>query len=145
MKTKQNILIILILLFTSCATLKKKNELKKTTDTNTLTKETITRYQPADTTYISVPNIVYKDTTIIKKGRTNTAYLNFNSNGNIDFKCINDKIQETIQRTIEESKKEDVKINTKEKETIVSEKMIIYSFIGIVVLIIVNKLINKFI
>lgn len=110
-------LIIILLLLSSCTALKNKQDSKIKKETNRTTTERITRFQEADTTIIQVPNIVYKDTTIIKRGRTSTAYVNFNSSGQIDFQCINDKIQETIERTIKEQTKEKNKEEVKDKKT----------------------------
>jgi len=138
-------LVLILFIFTSCSVFKGKKQTKTTKDTNKTTTEKITRFQEADTTVIKVPNIIYKDTTIIKKGRTNTAYVNFDSKGKIDFQCINDKIQETIERTIQEQTQERIKENVKDKETRYDPKLILYIFIGLGSLIVVNKILNKFI
>ena len=72
-------------------------------------------------------------------------FINFDSKGKIDFQCINDKIQETIERTIQEQTQERIKENVKDKETRYDPKLILYIFIGLGSLIVVNKILNKFI
>lgn len=130
--------LLILLLVTSCATTKNKKQTETSTIERTLTK------RKGDTLTYVVPNIKYKDTTIYHKNfenpASNTLKIVYDKQGNqTEIKCISDEINEL--REYINTFKEDSKV----KETNFNNVIIIYVFIGLVFLIIVNKIANKFI
>jgi hypothetical protein len=130
--------LLILLLLTSCATTKNKKQTETSTIERTLTK------RKGDTLTYVVPNIKYKDTTIYHKNfenpASNTLKIVYDKQGNqTEIKCISDEINEL--REYINTFKEDSKV----KETNFNNVIIIYVFIGLVFLIIVNKIANKFI
>jgi hypothetical protein len=129
--------IVILLLLTSCATTKNK----KQTETSTIERTLTTR--AGDTLVYVVPNIKYKDTTIYHKNfenpASNTLKIVYDKQGKqTEIKCISDEINEL--REYINTFKEDSKV----KETNFNNVIIIYVFIGLAFLIIVNKISNKF-
>jgi hypothetical protein len=130
--------LLILLLLTSCATTKNKKQTETSTIERTLTK------RKGDTLTYVVPNIKYKDTTIYHKNfenpASNTLKIVYDKQGNqTEIKCISDEINEL--REYINTFKEDGKV----KETNFNNVIIIYVFIGLVFLIIVNKIATKFI
>ena len=130
--------LLILLLLTSCATTKNKKQKETSTIERTLTT------RAGDTLTYVVPNIKYKDTTIYHKNfenpASNTLKIVYDKQGNqTEIKCISDEINELKEHI--NTFKEDSKV----KETNFNNVIIIYVFIGLVFLIIVNKIANKFI
>jgi hypothetical protein len=130
--------LLILLLLTSCATTKNKKQKETSTIERTLTT------RAGDTLTYVVPNIKYKDTTIYHKNfenpSSNTLKIVYDKQGNqTEIKCISDEINELKEYI--NTFKEDGKV----KETNFNNVIIIYVFIGLVFLIIVNKIANKFI
>ena len=137
---KKNVILIcmLLVLFTSCKTLKDKKDIEQTKVTRT------ELYKKADTLQYSVPNVKYKDTTIyirnFEKQGSNTLKIVYDKDGNTQqIDCISDAVKE-LNETIET-----LKDNSKTKETEFNSINFIYIFLGLAALLIVNKLSNKFI
>jgi len=131
-------LIILLLLLTSCKTLKDKKDV----ETSKITRSEV--FRKADTLNYIVPNAVYKDTTIyirnFEKSGSNTLKIVYDKKGNEkQIDCISDAVKE-FRETIES-----LKDNSKVKETEFKNINIIYIFLGLVMLLFFNKLANKFI
>jgi len=130
--------IILILLLASCGVLKTKKDVEQTKTTRT------ELYKKADTLQYSVPNVKYKDTTIyvrnFEKEGSNTLKIVYDKEGNTEqIDCISDAVKE-LNETIEM-----LKDNSKTKETVFNSTNLIYIFLGLAGLLIVNKIANKFI
>ena len=130
--------LLILLLLTSCATTKNK----KQTETSTIERTLTTR--AGDTLTYVVPNIKYKDTTIYHKNfenpLSNTLKIVYDREGNqTEIKCISDEINELKEYI------NTVKEDSKVKETNFNNVIIIYIFIGLAFLIIINKIANKFI
>ena len=130
--------LLILLLLTSCATTKNK----KQTETSTIERTLTTR--AGDTLTYVVPNIKYKDTTIYHKNfenpLSNTLKIVYDKQGNqTEIKCISDEINELKEYI------NTVKEDSKVKETNFNNVIIIYIFIGLAFLIIINKIANKFI
>ena len=124
--------IILLLLFCSCSTLKNKKDVE----------QTITQrqeiYRKADTLKYSVPKAVYKDTTIyvrnFEKQGSNTLKIVYDKNGNqTQIDCISDAVKE-LNETITT-----LKDNSKIKDTNFNSINILYIFIGLIFLVLLNK------
>jgi len=131
-------LIILLLLLTSCKTLKDKKDI----EASKITRSEV--FRKADTLNYIVPNAVYKDTTIyirnFEKSGSNTLKIVYDEKGNEkQIDCISDAVKE-FRETIEI-----LKDNSKVKETEFKSINIIYIFLGLVMLLFFNKLANKFI
>ena len=124
--------IIQQLLFCSCSTLKNKKDVE----------QTITQrqeiYRKADTLKYSVPKAVYKDTTIyvrnFEKQGSNTLKIVYDKNGNqTQIDCISDAVKE-LNETITT-----LKDNSKIKDTNFNSINILYIFIGLIFLVLLNK------
>lgn len=131
-------LLIILLLFTSCKTLKNKKDI----ETSKVTRSEV--FKKADTLKYSVPKAVYKDTTIyvknFEKQGSNTLKIVYDKQGNqTQIDCISEAVKE-FKETIES-----LKDNSKTKEVEFQSKNIIYIFLGLAILLIFNKLANKFI
>lgn len=137
----RNTLILVCLLFVSCKSLKDKIRDKSETK-ETVTETTYTKRQ-GDTVTLLVPKIVYKDTLITRRGKTTTLNLKYDRNGNLDAECITKEINELKQIITSLEKKNDIK--TKHKENEVPTTIILYVFIGLAFLMVIYKLMNKFI
>lgn len=133
--------ILILLLFVSCTST--KDLLRDKTKSKTETTEKVIKTRSSDTLEMIVPNYVFRDTTIYKRGKTSTIYVNYDKQGNKRFGGICDSINEVIDRKITEYKKNNIR--DKQKETTVSDKLILYVFLGLAFLIIIFKLANKFI
>lgn len=148
---KKFIYILAISLIFGCTTTKSLFERKSKTNTDRSIKEVETKrlVRAGDTVTINIPNIRYKDTTITRTNTvTNTlANVTYDKYGNQRFDCISSEILELtkIIRNIEEQKKEDVKEREKEKKSIISGELLLYVFLGLGGLLILNKVANKFI
>ena len=130
--------IILLLLFTSCKSLKDKKDIEQT-------KTTIQEiYKKGDTLKYIVPKAVYRDTTIyvrnFEKSGSNTLKIVYDKEGNqTQIDCMSESIKE-LNKTIES-----LKDNSKVKETEFKNINIIYIFLGLAILLFFNKLANKII
>lgn len=137
----RNILILVCLLFVSCKSLKDKVRDKSETK-ETVTETTFTK-RKGDTVTLLVPKIVYKDTLITKRGKTTTLNLKYDKSGNLDAECIAKEINELKQIITTLEKKNDIK--TKSKENEVPTTLILYVFIGLAFLMVIYRIMNKFI
>lgn len=123
---------IVFFILTSCKTLKDKKDIEST-------KTTISEvYKKGDTLKYVVPKAVYKDTTIyvknFEKSGSNTLKIVYDKEGNqTQIDCMSDSIKE-LNKTIET-----LKDNSKIKETDFKNVNILYIFLGLVVLLIINK------
>lgn len=134
-------IIILALLIFGCKSIKSKTDLETSKITRTES------FKKADTLKYIVPKAIYKDTTIyvrnFEKPESNTLKIVYDKQGNqTQIDCISDAVKE-LNETIET-----LKDNSKTKETEVKipiERIVIYVFIGLAFLLLVNKLANKFI
>ena len=130
--------LFLVLLLVGCKVLKNKKDIEQTKVTRT------ELYKKADTLNYSVPNVKYKDTTIyirnFEKEGSNTLKIVYDEEGRqTEIDCISDAVKE-LNETIET-----LKDNTKVKETSSSSSLLLYVFLGLAGLLIVNKIANKFI
>jgi len=121
-----------LVLFTSCKTVKDKKDLEQTKVTRT------ELYKKADTLQYSVPNVTYRDTTIyvrnFEKESSNTLKIVYDKQGNqTQIDCISDAVRE-LNETIET-----LKDNSKTKETEFKSVNFIYIFLGLALLLIINK------
>lgn len=131
-------LLILLFLLTSCSLLKNKKDIESTKVTRT------ELYKKADTLHYSVPNVTYRDTTLyirnFEKSGSNTLKIVYDKDGNTQqIDCISDAVRE-LNETIET-----LKDNSKTKESEFKSTNFLYIFLGLAGLLIVNKLISKFI
>lgn len=124
----------MILIF-GCKTLKNKKDI----ETSKITRTEV--YKKADTLNYIVPKTVYKDTTIyvrnFEKQGSNTLKIVYDKQGNqTEIDCISDAVRE-LNETIET-----LKDNTKEKDTDFKSSNFLYIFLGLVALLIINKIVN---
>ena len=142
---KKYILILLIL--TSCTTTKKLFEKKTKTDTTTESVETgtVTSTRDGDTLTIRVPSIVYKDTTIYKRGKTTTLIQRYNSDGVLNVDCISDEINElkNYVKNALEQKNEETDESTKDVERGFKDIFVLYGFLGLAFLMLINHFVKK--
>jgi hypothetical protein len=132
------IYIAFILLLCSCSTVKKvfNKDTKKTIDKNIVSGGEETSKRPSDTIEIKVPNIVYKDTTIYKRGKASTVYINYDQQGNKTFGSICDSINDFKRWYKNEQSKERIKENIKTKDVERSFKDIYFIYIFIIFVVI---------
>ena len=147
------LLLALLLCCLSCATTKDKT--RKQTDTETIRdikeKETIRSTRKGDTLSYTVLNPILKDTVIYVRNKekigSNTLRIAYDTSGKQTIDCMSveiNQLKETIRSISEnESKKENLR--TKEKTSTFNGVTILYIFIGLAGLMIVNKIANKFI
>jgi len=150
MKTKHIISFVLVLFF-SCSASKTKT--RKQTDTNTIRDisetETIKSTRKGDTLTYTVLNPVLKDTVIYfkdtQKVGSNTLRISYDTSGKQTIDCISDEINELKEtiRSISEQEAKKETTQTKEKESIINGRVIVYVFLGLAFLMVVNKLMNK--
>lgn len=141
MVKKLLLILLACVFFCSCMTTKKLK--RDRTKTLTETTETVKRTRASDTLEMVIPKIVYKDTTIYKRGRTSTVYIKYDKQGNKKIGGLCDSINEVIDKRILEYKKNNIR--DKDKETVINNEMILYVFLGFAGLIVVFKVVNKFI
>jgi len=141
MKSKIALILFALVFFYSCQST--KDVLRDKTKTKTEKVETTISKRNGDTIAIQVPTIVYKDTIITKRGKTTTLNLKYNNRGLLDAECISDEINELKQIITNIEQKNNIR--DKHKETIVSNTMILYVFLGLAFLIIVYRVVSKFI
>ena len=128
-------LLIILIIFSSCNVLKNKKDIEQTKTTK------IKSFQNADTLVFRPTKTIFKDTTIYvknfeKKG-SNTLKITYDKKGDEkEIVCIRDEI-ETLTETVET-----LIDNSKTKETGFNNVTIIYIFIGLGVLLVINKLIK---
>ena len=137
----RNILILLCLTLIGCKSLKDKVHDKSETKA-TVTETTYSKRQ-GDTVTVLVPNIVYKDTLITKRGKTTTLNLKYDKNGNLDAECITKEINELKQIITDIKQKNNIKEKRKENE--VPTTLILYVFLGLAFLMVIYRLMSKFI
>jgi hypothetical protein len=121
-----------------CKSLKNKAEKK----TNVV--ERVETKRAGDTLTYEIPNVVYRDTTIyvrnFEKQGSNTLRIAYDQQGNqTAIDCISDEINELKEIITNTEEK------TKVKETDFKTSTILYVFLGLIGLLIVNKLMNKFV
>lgn len=134
----KKLIILILVLVCSCKTLKNKKDIEQTV---TQRQEI---FKKADTLKYTVPKAVYKDTTIyvrnFEKAGSNTLKITYDKQGNQEqIDCISDAVKE-LNETITSFKD-----NSKTKETNFKSGTILYIFLGLGGLLIVNKLLSKFI
>jgi hypothetical protein len=134
----KKLIVLIFLVLCSCKTLKDKKDIEQTKITRT------ELFKKADTLQYSVPNVKYKDTTIyirnFEKQGSNTLKIVYDKQGNqTQIDCISEAVKE-LNETIEM-----LKDNSKTKETEFKSANFLYIFLGLAGLLIVNKLISKFI
>lgn len=154
MKTR-NILFTIagFIMIVGCSASKTKT--RKETDTNTARniqeKETVKSTRKGDTLSYTVLNPILKDTVIYVKDTRkvggNALRIAYDSSGKQTIDCISDEINELKEtlRSISEQETKNETVNTKEKESIINGSFILYVFLGLAGLLIVNKVTNKFI
>ena len=125
-------LIFLILFFTSCDILKDKQKVKRDITQTESIKTQIKR--PGDTLKIQIPNITYKDTTIVKTNYVNRteARVTYDSQGNKTIECISaelDIFREEFRMLVDKTKEKD-----KVKESNFQSETIIYVVVGVVII-----------
>ena len=139
---KNTTLIIILILFVSgCKSLKTKTDI----ETSKITRSEL--FKKADTLKYTVPKAVYKDTTIYVRNfdnpSSNTLKIIYDKNGNeSQIDCMSDAVKEfkeTIETMKEQSKIKDTEIQ------IPFGLIILYVFIGLGALLVLNKVTNKFI
>ena len=130
------IIIIFLLVFCSCTSAKKLTEKKTKTDTTTTSTEvgTVTSTRAGDTLTVLVPSIIYKDTTITRRGKTTTLIQNYDKDGNLQVDCISDDIKEFKEYIIDlvEEKEEEIDESSKEVERGWQPIFIAYGFISFI-------------
>lgn len=137
--------ILIILLLVSCSTSKNLKRDKTETKTEVVNSGELTIKRPSDTLEVSIPKIIYKDTTIYRRGRKSTVYLNYDSQGNAKVISVCDSIAIFKKWYNKEKQEENKDIKEKEKEIVFKPMLILYVFLGLGGLMIVNKIVNKFI
>ena len=146
---KLGLVLALAFLFTNCGSTRAVKKTDTQTETNTQTQEagTITRTRPGDTITLTVPNYVFKDTTIVKQGRASTIYANYNNQGELDITAICDELNEIKEyvKTTNQEQTQTTQAKETDRESFLNGSFIIYIFLGLAFLIIVNKVANKFI
>lgn len=134
---KIKILIVLLLIMSSCKVLKDKKDVELT---KTEIKES---KRKGDTLSYIVPNVKYKDTTIyvknFEKSGSNTLRIAYDNKGQQQIDCISDDIKELTKSIT------NLKDNSKTKESNFNSENFIYIFLGLALLIIVNKFASKFV
>lgn len=95
------------LLMFSCKLAKRITQTDKTQTEKTIERRKITR--PGDTITIDIPNIRYKDTTIVRTNYENrtVARVTYDEDGNQSFECLSAEIKEELE-LIKESILKDV-------------------------------------
>ncbi len=137
--------IFILLLFVSCSTSKNLKRDKTETKTEVVNSGELSIKRPSDTLEVQIPKIVYKDTTIYRRGRKSTVYLNYDSQGNAKVISVCDSIAIFKKWYNKEKQEENKDIKEKEKETVFKPILILYVFLGLGALMIINKIANKFI
>lgn len=143
-KTVLTVLFVAVLFFSSCTTTKKLNRDKTKKKVENIQSGELREKRPSDTLELTIPKIIYKDTTIYKRGRKSTVYLNYDSYGNAKVISVCDSIEifkKWYNRVNTEQKNN---IRDKDKETVINSEVIIYIFIGIAILMLFYKIMNKF-
>ena len=141
----QSKIIILFFCIISCTSSKNlkrdKTEIKK--EQINSGEQTLTR--ASDTVLMTIPTIKYKDTIIYKRGRKSTVYINYDKQGTATIKSVCDSIAifKKWYNQVNINQKNNVK--DKEKQTVISNILILYVFLGLAFLIIIHKVGNKFI
>lgn len=128
-------IILAVALLSSCDSIKTAQKTKKDIQQSETIKTQIKR--AGDTLRIEVPNITYKDTTIVKTNYVNRteARISYDSKGNAEVECISAEINELREeiRTLTDNSKE----KDRTKETSFQSEVIIYVFLGFALLIVI--------
>jgi hypothetical protein len=135
---KSKVILLMLGFLFSCSVLKDKKDIESTKTTRTET------FKMADTLRYTVPVAVFKDTTVyvhnFEKEGSNTLKIVYDKNGNqTQIECISDAVRE-LNETIET-----LKDNSKTKETQFKSVNFVYIFLGLALLVIVNKLASRII
>lgn len=139
------VLVVAIVFFSSCTSTKKLLKDKTKTKTEEVNSGELSIKRASDTLELTIPKIIYKDTTIYKRGRKSTVYLNYDSQGNAKVISVCDSIQIFKKWYNKVNQEQKNNIRDKDKETVVNDTMILYIFIGLAFLIIVYRITSKFI
>lgn len=138
-------IIIILFLLASCKSTKNLKRDNSKIKTEAIDSGELTIKRPSDTLELTIPNIIYKDTTIYKRGRKSTVYLNYDSQGNAKVVSVCDSIEIAKKwfKKLNIDEKKDVK--EKEKTIDINPILFIYFFVGLFVFVILLKISNKFI
>ena len=131
--------IILCLLLVGCTSTKKLLEKKTKTDTVSTETGTVTSIRAGDTLTVTIPTLVYKDTTIYQRGKTTTLVQRYDNEGKLRVDCISDEINELknyVKNAIEIKEEEE---KSKEVERGFKDIYILYAFLGLGLLMFLNK------
>ena len=140
-----NSFLIVFLLIVSCSSTKNLKRDNSETKTEVVDSGELSIKRPSDTLELTIPKTVHKDTTIYKRGRKSTVYLNYDSYGNAKVISVCDSIaifKKWYNKTKQEEKKD---IKEKDKTIDINPILFVYFFVGLFILIILLKISNKFI
>lgn len=135
--------ILIIFSLFSCETTKEFLKTKTNTDRTIVERSTTITKRPKDSV-VFVPNFIFKDTTIVRRGKTTTLKLDYNNQGYVTkADCTAEELNE-IKRTVKEIQ-ESIQQKDKGKTKVTDFKIgtILYVFLGLAFLIIVSKISNK--
>ena len=139
------LIIIIFFLFVSCSSTKNLKRDNTKTKTEAVDSGELTIKRASDTLELTIPKIVYKDTTIYKRGRKSTVYLNYDSNGNAKVVSVCDSIEIAKKWFKKLNIDQNKDIKEKDKEFNINPILFIYFFLGLFVFVILLKISNKFI
>ena len=143
---KRIIYILLIFVLFSCETT--KQFLKKKTNTDrTITELSTTIIKRPKDSVVYIPNFLFKDTTIVRRGKTTTLRLNYDSKGLVTkADCTADELNEIKKAIIQINEKIESNEKGKNKETKFNTTEVLFGvFLGLAFLLVINKFANKFI
>ena len=141
----ERLILIFFLFVVSCSSTKNLKRDNTKTKTDVVNSGELSIKRPSDTLELTIPKIVYKDTTIYKRGRKSTVYLNYDSQGNAKVISVCDSIAifKKWYNKVQQEEKKDIK--EKDKQIDINPVLFIYFFVGLAILIIIVKISNKFI
>lgn len=129
--------VLTVFLLVGCKSMKKKTDSSKVDSEKTIERRTITR--PGDTIAIDIPNIRYKDTTIVRTNyETRTqARIIYDDQGNQRVECLSAELKEEMEMIREAIKSETE--STEDKKTEFTPQHFIYALaaLGLVLVILV--------
>ena len=137
--------ILILFLLVSCTSTKKLLRDKTKTKTESVNSGELSIKRASDTLEFNVPVYKYTDTIIQIRGKKQTVYIDYDKKGNKKFLSVCDSIAifKKWYNQINVNQKNDIR--DKDKETVVSNTLVIYIFIGIAILFLFIKVVNRFI
>jgi hypothetical protein len=146
MKTfKISLILLFSILFFSCGSL--KNRTKTKTETEKKEQREIIEYETKivkrekdSVVWKTIPNYEYRDTTIVKRGKTTTLKLDFNSTGQLEkADCTADAIEELTQTVRKLNERINTLTNEKNKESVFDPEIfkMLLIFLGFMITIII--------